>query len=313
MVQAVSRPSRRVEIMTYDDAAVYLQTFLREYEYPSEATETLSAGMKELYANAGEDFKVLIKSYAQNKYIDFQALIKRAGELAEKAELSPYTVYLLVFILLSKVCEAYYLAEGYSRDIWRDNFFDLKYKAIECRLVKGVWGTFVPEWFARFYQVERFTFGLLQFEIVNFDKRFEENVFHLTGEDKVINIHIPRTGNKLFPQEVDRACTRASAFFKENFGFKRIIFQCESWLLFPKNKQLLKPDSNLYSFISRFTIVGSGEFENYNEVWRLFDCEYTGDIEKLPTDTSFRRAYVDWMKKGEKTGWGYGIYPYDEE
>ncbi len=310
MVLALSRSSQGVGVMKYTKAAAYVKAFLKDYEYPLEARETLLAAVETLYHRAEEEMQAILGAYRRNRYTDFQVLLERMREISKKTETPLYTVYLLGLILLTEECARYYLAEGYSREVWRDNFADLKYKAIECRLVKGIWGTFVPEWFARFYCVERFTFGLLQFEIVNFDKRFEGNVFHLTGEDKIINVHIPRTGNRLYPQEVDRACTRANRFFKEKFGFKRIIFQCESWLLFPKNKQLLKPNSNLYSFISRFTIVGSGEFENYNEVWRLFDCEYTGDIEKLPADTSLRRAYVDWMKKGGKTGWGYGIYPY---
>lgn len=300
-------------MMTKESAKNYIEKFTKEFSYPDEAKEALLNALRSVVFTDEAGLKKLLQCYQEERYADFNGLIKGAAALAERAGINPYTAYLLVLILLAEKCEEYYLADGYSRETWRDNFFDLKYKLIECKLVKGVWGTFVPEWFERFYQVRRFTFGLLQFEILNFDKRYEGNKFGLTAKDLVVNIHIPRTGKRLYPQEVDRACTSASRFFKEKFGFEKIIFQCESWLLYPKNKELLSKTSNLYSFISRFTIVGSGEFENYNEVWRLFDCEYTGDVEKLPNDTSFRRAYVSLIQKGEKTGWGYGIYLYGEE
>ena len=32
----------------------------------------------------------------------------------------------------------------------------------------------------------------------------------------------------------------------------------------------------------------------------------------MPQNTSLRRAYADWIRKGEKTGCGYGVYVYKE-
>ncbi len=97
-------------------------------------------------------------------------------------------------------------------------------------------------------------------------------------------------------------------FFGERFRVDPVVFVCHSWLLFPRNREVLSPDSNLYSFISDYDILKTEEYDDYSEAWRLFDVNYEGDVEKLPQDTSFRRAYAEWIRKGERTGGAYGVH-----
>ena len=59
-----------------------------------------------------------------------------------------------------------------------------------------------------------------------------------------------------------------------------------------------------------YDIVSSGEYSNYNEVWRLFDKNYDGDPSHLPTDSSLRRAYAELISRGERTGWGKGVFAF---
>lgn len=158
--------------------------------------------------------------------------------------------------------------------------------------------------------MSRFAIGKLQFELVPFEEKYEKDGVVLTPESTVINVHIPRTGTKLDRESQLAAYEHAAAFFKERYHLEQIAFVCHSWLLFPRNKEVLLPQSNLYAFISDFDIIKQGEFETYEEVWRLFDMNYNGEVEKLPQNTSFRRAYADWIRKGEKTGWGFGVKIY---
>jgi hypothetical protein len=37
---------------------------------------------------------------------------------------------------------------------------------------------------------------------------------------------------------------------------------------------------------------------------------YKGNVDELPQDTSLRRAYAEWIRNGEPTGWGYGVFVY---
>ena len=100
-------------------------------------------------------------------------------------------------------------------------------------------------------------------------------------------------------------------FFKKYFPeFEYKAFTCHSWLLYPWNLEVLGPGSNLAAFIGDFEIVESADYENYQEVWRLFDCHYTGSAANLPADSSLRRAYADRIAKGEPIGYGRGFFRY---
>ena len=40
----------------------------------------------------------------------------------------------------------------------------------------------------------------------------------------------------------------------------------------------------------------------------LFNREKMGDVATLPQDTSLRKRYAEFLQKGGKTGWGYGVF-----
>ena len=71
---------------------------------------------------------------------------------------------------------------------------------------------------------------------------------------------------------------------------------------------MLSNDSNILKFINDYTLVKTGQYENYSELWRLFDCEIKEDFGLLPQDTSLRREYVSLMLRKEKSGWGFGVH-----
>ena len=100
----------------------------------------------------------------------------------------------------------------------------------------------------------------------------------------------------------------ARALYMEAFPGEDIAFVCNSWLLFPRHLEMLSERSNIRRFISDYEIISSGEYASYGEVWRLFDVMYNGNADDLPADTSLRRAYVDLIRRGERTGWGRGIF-----
>jgi hypothetical protein len=70
---------------------------------------------------------------------------------------------------------------------------------------------------------------------------------------------------------------------------------------------MLKDGSNLRLFMDDFDVIEFGYDPDYSERWRLFDC-LEEDFDKLPNDSSLRRAYIDLMKRGDKMGWGYGVF-----
>lgn len=284
-----------------------------EFGFPQEAQVALNEAYANVFSVAeySQDYKKILDAYAADKTQGVAETIAFCKQVSKETGLNEYTMYALTLVMMAKISKIHYQKEALPVSVWKDNFMDLNYKLQECKLVKGVWGIFVPEWFSRFFCVDRFSFGRLQFERVDFGYTYNKNSVSLTKDSSVINIHIPRTGTGLTPQSVDEACGQAARFFKERYAIDPSVFVCYSWLLYPENLKVLKPTSNLYSFISRFDILSAETYQDYTETWRLFDCEYTDDLSKLPADTSFRRAYIDWIKKGQKTGYAYGVFIYE--
>ena len=286
----------------------YLTEFFERFSYPEEARAALLADYDRIVSGAGAGFRELLQGYEADRNLDFSKAYPRMAELSSQAGIHKYTGNLLLLACLSKTLLEYYQKERIEEEIWYTSMCDLKWKLAECKSVYDVWGTFVPDWYDGFFHMDRFGFLKLQFEIRPFRYHYEKDGIVLCPESRVLNTHIPRTGERLDPESVRKSYELGGQFFKERFGVDPVAFVCSSWLLFPRNKEVLSPDSNLYSFISGFDILETGEYESYKDVWRLFDVNYEGDVERLPQDTSFRRAYADWIRRGEKTGWAYGVH-----
>ena len=291
----------------------YLRDFFEWFDYPQEARGALLDAYDAIAAHEGARFSELLSRYEADINSDMNRMIEEAGQISESAGVHEYTGELLLFICMSRTLLEYYRREGIAEEIFYTSMCDLKYKLIECWLVYGIWGSFVSSWFPGFFRLTRFGFGKLQFEIVLFGRHYEKNGVRLLPESRAINIHIPRTGGRLDGESLKKSYDQAAAFFKRRYRLEKAVFVCSSWLLYPRNLEVLGEGSNLRRFILGFDLVDHGEYKDYDAVWRLFDRKYTGDVDELPQDSSFRRAYADWIRRGIKTGWGRGVYIYDSD
>lgn len=290
----------------------YLLDFLKEFSYDKEDNAVLTEAFDKVAADAEvfEVFKRLLKNYEEDINCDFEEIRETMEEISAKAEIHEYTGQLLLFICLSMTLKVYYKEAGLSEELWFNTISDLKYKMVECKEVYKICGTFVAPWFDRFYKLERFGFGRLQFELIPFGQEYHKGDINLKPDSTVINVHIPRTGTKLDRESKAAAYQMAADYFKDKLDGKPIVFVCWSWLLYPRNKEVLAETSNLYAFMSDFDVFFYEDYPDYSEVWRLFDVNFDGNVDHLPQNTSLRRAYAEWIRKGEKTGFGYGVYIY---
>ena len=103
----------------------------------------------------------------------------------------------------------------------------------------------------------------------------------------------------------DEAFAKAKSFFADGIG-EPCAFVCHSWLLYPGHETMISHSSNVYRFMKRFDIIRSGISRNKGDLRHLFDTDEK-DPDKLPADTTLRRAYVDHLKNGGDVGWGFGI------
>lgn len=286
----------------------YLIGFFKEFEYEYEdaryllrAYDTITAGV-----TAFGLFGEALSAYEADITMDHQAeLFSRTRKISELTGVHDYTVELLVFICMTRHLKSVYSEKGIDMRVYRNSVLDLKWKLEECKAVKGICGSFVSPWFCGFFDLTRFALGRLQFEVVTMWQDYEKNGVRLEKDkSKVINVHIPRTGTPLDKESCDKAYAQAREFFRAQAG-EGCAFVCDSWLLYPENKNILPPHSNTYRFMSEYDIIG-WEVNNGEDLWRLFDTEEKNP-DRLPADSSMRRCYIDHLKSGGRVGCGFGV------
>lgn len=296
--------------MADERAIKYFEEFFDEFDYPQESRNALIdcfykiADCKE----AKEIFDKQVEKYERNAYCDYLSLIDGAKKFSEKAGVNYYSGVFVLLALLTKRLREYYEERGIDDEIWKTSVFDLKYKLLKCKSLYNVWGTVDAEWFSGFFNLTRFGFEKLQFEVVDFAHTYEIEGLSLKPDSKVINIHIPKTGQPLDKESRERAYAKAKAFFGLYYKGDKTPFVCHTWLLFPKNIEFLSPDSNLASFMNEFKVIEVEYYEDYSQTWRIFDTLDYSDVDKLPQKTSLQRGYAEMMRHGEQTGVGYGIF-----
>lgn len=286
----------------------YLIKFFHDFAYTQDDAQYLLDAYDKIMAQ--EETATLwnqaIAMYDNDIACDYNTVLQLADTVAEKLYLQEYTLELLIFICFSKKLETLYAQRNIDPSVFHNSMLDLRYKLEECKAVKGIVGSFVATWFPGFFNLTRFALGRLQFEITKFGKDYEKGGRVLTPDSDVINVHIPRTMTPLDPNSCDESFLMAKDFFRDSIG-DVCPFVCSSWLLYPENVNILPEKSNIYRFMMRFDIVSSNISKGGKGLWRLFDTEECHP-DRLPTDTSLRRAYVAHLKSGGKLGSGYGVF-----
>lgn len=293
--------------ITSESMKSYLQGFFAEFSYTTEDAAYLLDAYDRIAAHseAWQLWAQIWETYASDCNCDYVELLKKADRAAGLSGIHEYTTELLIFVCLSAHLKALYAERGISEEIYRNSMNDLRYKLEECKLVYGIIGSFVAPWFSGFFNLTRFAIGRLQFEVIDFGATYEKNGHTLTPKSRVVNVHIPRSGEPLTEEACREAYARAKAFFGAEVG-DPCPFVCSSWLLYPEHEHILPKHTNTYRFFKSFDLFASGIDKGRGNLWRLFDT-MEQRVDRLPADTSMRRAYVEHLKQGGKLGWGRGV------
>ena len=233
------------------------------------------------------------------------------GEIAEKTGIHEYTVHMAFLLHCAAPLKDRYKAEGLSDELYLDTMRDLRYKLDECRNMYGLWGTFVFSWFRRFYLVERFKLGRLQYERIPF--QYSEYKGILKEGDTVYNCHIPSSG-PLTEESVMASLKEAYSFFRDELKNGIMPVYCSSWLLYPPTVALYSEGSNLKKFYECFDIITTAEKPDNPDFWRMFYKEYTPEVlDAVTPRTSMQRAFLGYLKAGGTMGSGKGVILFDGE
>ena len=292
----------------------YYKDFLSHYYTATDQRYQylLGAGEKILKCCPGE-LEALIEEFHQNNY-----QIKKSEEqrkaLAQKAGVEFYTLNYVFLACASQKTYMDYLKKGYTEDLFYDTFEDLCYKLEECKEVKGVWGNFVEFWYPIFYRMDCFKLGRLEFEVIKYPKDEPITFGDVTLQkgDLLLSVHIP-SGAPLTKEARMESYRLAYHFFPGCIYGGKLVMICDSWLMFPKNKDIFPPTSNTHQFLDDWHILHSEEDAEYRDCWRLFGCDYQGNPDALPQNTGARRAMAAWLKQGKHSGTGLGLALFDGE
>lgn len=135
----------------------------------------------------------------------------------------------------------------------------------------------------------------------------------LSPEAPVISVHIP-AGARLEGEALEKEFNAARAFFKRYFPeYKFSAFICLSWLLSTDLKKILKPESNILSFASKFTLFPC-TFNEFTALTFIFLKDYKSHDEirfdELPDTTSLTRAVKEVYERGDtiREAGGYFVF-----
>lgn len=291
----------------------FLRLFLDKTHFPSEAARfLLEAGEK--LASPELALKMdQAEGVFRSQDFSIEKTQPLVEQMAKEAGISPYTQWTLFLIHAAKRAREDYLAKGIGEDIFWDTFEDLKYKALECKAVHGVWGTFVAFWYPIFYSCSIVKLGRLEYESGGFHgKPCQACGIRLAAGDPVKHIHIPSSGEAFHREARLESYRRAHGFFRGEREDGKLVCVCHSWLLYPGYRDILPENSNIRSFMDDFTILQVDE-EGFEDAWRVFGPDAEKAARELPENTSMQRAFKRHLMAGGKTGCALGLLVFDGE
>lgn len=284
---------------------MFLQTCER-LRFPSESIPVLQEGMERICTLADAELQ---KACDELMTVGSGDYLQWMQALSEKSGVHQYTADMVTLLYaVDRLVEAYKDHRLPEQLMW-DSLDDLRCKVLECKAVHDIWGTFVTPWFPRFYWLQRFKLGRLEYEKDEY--AWDIPIEGIRKGDPVINIHIPSSG-PLTPMSVEDSLAQAWAFYRNEFSTDRIPFVCHSWLLYPPVCQRVFPEhSNLRAFCGQFEIVGSEKDEKNEDFWRIFHMDYSEEaLQNAPADTTLQRNMLTYLREGNCMGFGAGVIWY---
>lgn len=288
----------------------YLQNLFNEHPFPAEASEALLNAFDAICANAESAalMEAAVSCYENSSKGDSKALLHKLLELREKAVEAPVPseqFEVLFFLLCTRHLKKLYEENSLPLAYYDGVILDIIAKLDECYRVKGIWGSFVAQWFTYFFTLDRFAIGRLQYEIIPFPQSISLDGKTVFNGQPAVNIHIP-SGRPLLQEQVRASMQEAAAFYADRFPGDSVLFTCHSWLLFPGHSIMLPESSNIRLFMEEFTLIRADIYQDRKNLWRIFGTMDVEDLDKLPRNTTLQKCYVDWLQAGNPIGYGLG-------
>ena len=283
-----------------------IETIARKLNFPTEAINILSLDERKMLERCADKLGKAEKSMFVPEDFEFMTLL---SEIAEESGVNRYECDMVFLLRSTAPLYDKYVEKGYSDELFYHTLSDLRVKLFECKEVNGVWGMEPTSWFKKYYMLERFRLGRLQYDKKPFPI---EQYKDIKSGDTIISCHIPSDG-PLLVDEVKESLRMAYRFFPEEHKDGKLIVCCFSWLLYAPLLADYDENTNIKRFYNLFEIMTGWEDEQNCNFWHVFGVRYSPDaLENAPEDNSLRRAVIRHLKNGGTMGNGAGILFVDE-
>ncbi len=292
---------------------------MEKIDFPTEAKDFFCDIYKKLSENDIAHLDKLTDSFFTDDITDEKNMARcdeiqaELSKIADKIGCHSYSMDMLFMLISSKKLMKNYESSPLPISYFYEIMKDLTYKLYECKAVYNIYGIFTFFWFQRHYLMKLFPLGRFQFEKNEFKAdSYTFGDITLKKGDVVYSFHIPSSGAMTKEMRYD-SYKKAFEFFNcKEKGYIPIV--CESWLLYPNNREFYPEKSNLYDFTEDFDILYGYEFENaFPDSWRIFSMDFNGDTSILPKETTLQKNIAKYLDSGRKIGNGYGLILFDGE
>ncbi len=298
----------------------FMNLVLEKCTFPEEACIFFRELADRLIAEGYEaEFDSIVDEYITSK-CHCDMIDGKLKEFAAKAGNTAYEYWMLLLILAVEQAKPLYDKRGVPEEVFWDTFSDLRCKALECKEIKGVWGTFVAGWYGLFYLCRIIKFGRLEYQDAEYweDEAKTYGGVTFTKGKKMLSLHIPSSGEPFDREARLKSYKMAYDFYTKELGTDYLPCYCGSWLMYPPYKAAFPAGSNSRSFMDDFEYANihskePGAYHEFGDRWRVFGKDSEKPLAELPEDTSMRRGFKKYFLDGGCPGSANGYLIFDGE
>ncbi|MCO5218490.1 MAG: acyltransferase domain-containing protein [Thermomicrobiales bacterium] len=193
-------------------------------------------------------------------------------------------------------------ARGIPEEIIQATLADLGRNVRVHRKREGVGGLGVQWWLMLHFRGMIFQLGRLQFERQLASEEvvasMQQHGIEASSETHVLSVHIPDFMGPMDQQACDDAIRKATEFFPRYFPDWPVEYAvCNSWLLDPQLKAILKPESNIIKFQDRYELA-DGQYDASESVMQFVFGKHMRDIDTITPSSSLERGVIQKLRDG---------------
>lgn len=219
--------------------------------------------------------------------------------------------YVQMFAACLPFVRKYHQSLGVPESITQATVADLGRNVRVHRKREGVGGLGVMWWLMLHFRGVIYQLGRLQFELQFAGKEIAESMraYGIAADEKthVLSIHIPDFMGSMDHDSCSESIRRAAQFFPMHFPDWPVEYAvCNSWLLDPQLKDILRPTSNIIRFQNRFTIA-DGSYDSSDSVMQFVFGRHVRDIDTIHPSSSLEKGVISHLRSGKdwhgRQGW----------